>query len=144
MLLEVLSDSQSREIPVVERNITWCWDNLSNWFCWWKRRSYLSQYTFWRNNCRWTHIPKILSHNSPLVRKCLYFLIQSVITHSQNIVRIIVSIVCTRYIVLGDVFLDTQESEGDETQEHCKGEYFLIDTWFFDEIKQIQEKKKYH
>ena len=34
------------------------------------------------------------------------------------------------YIVLGNIFLDTQESKSDETEKYGEGKYFLIDAWF--------------
>ncbi len=46
------------------------------------------------------------------------------------------------YIILSDIFLNTEKSEGHEAQEDREGEYLLIDARFSDEIEEIQDKKK--
>ncbi len=49
---------------------------------------------------------------------------------------------CMWYIVLGNIFLDTEKSEWYEAQEYGEREYFLIDARLPDEIQEIQEKEK--
>ena len=49
---------------------------------------------------------------------------------------------CMRYIILSDIFLDTEKSDCDETEKYGESEYFLIDARFSDEIEEIQDKEK--
>ena len=49
---------------------------------------------------------------------------------------------CVRYVILGNIFFDTEKSECYEAQENREGEDFLIDARLPDEIQEIQDEKK--